>query len=133
MIIQKATKKDVKELAELDKEASKEIKWWTPMKSSEFSKLIKKKMVYVAEDKDKVIAYLNWESRNKKQVMIDNVYVQKKERKKGVAKQLIKRVVSDFKHSKFKNVKIKCPERLKKFYEKLGFGVTALVMVRELR
>jgi predicted GNAT family N-acyltransferase len=131
MKIRKATKKDINKLVTLDKIANKEIKWWCPMTASEFSKLIKKSMVYVVEDKGDLIAYLNGDIREK-QLVMDNVYIKKEFRNKGLGKKLIKIFISEWK-SKFKAVRIDCPERLRKFYEKLGFRVTGLIMKRKLR
>jgi len=132
MKIRKARKEDLKKLIELDKISNKEIKWWAPMTKSEFVSLIKKGLVYVAENDKELIAYLNGDIKEK-QLILDNIYVRKEYRRKGIARELIKKFMSDCKKSKFKDLRIDCPERLRKFYEKFGFKTTALIMKRRLR
>ena len=132
MKIRRATKKDVQELAELDKEAHKEIVWWVPMKPYEFSRLIKKRFVDVAIEDGKIIGYINWNIKNN-QLTLDNLYIKREFRKQGLGKKMINKFMSELKTSRFKEVRIDCPESLRKFYENLGFKVTGLIMKRKLR
>jgi predicted GNAT family acetyltransferase len=131
MEIKKAGKSDVKKLVELDQEANKEIKWWRPMGASEFFKLIDKGLVYITENKEGINGYINAKISDK-QLMLDNIYIKKEFRGQGIAKGLIKKFITRFRSSEFKDITIHCPERLRKFYEKLGFKVTALVMKKKL-
>lgn len=130
MKIRKATKKDLKKLLELDKEVNKEIKWWFPIKSSEFSRLIKRGLVYIAEQDKKIVGYQNGGIKEK-QLLLEDIYVKKNFRNRGVAKKLSKKFILDWK-PKFKEARIDCPTRLKKFYEKLGFKQTAVIMVKKI-
>ena len=76
--------------------------------------------------------YINGEITDK-QLILDNIYVKKEFRNKGVAKKLINKLLLDIKRLKFKDIRIDCPERLRKFYKKFGFKTTALIMKRRLR
>jgi len=129
--IRKAKKEDIKELIKLDKISNKEIKWWYPLTSSEFSKLINQDLVYLAEQNKEIIAYLNGDVRDK-ELFLDNIYVKKSERGKNLAQKLIKKFLSDFKN-KFNEIRLECPRRLERFYEKFGFKTTALIMKRRLK
>lgn len=130
--IRKAKKEDLKCLIELDKEANKEISWWSPLNKKEFQKFLKNNGLYVAEIDKKIISYQSVK-KEKEILILEDVYVKKEHRKKGIAKKLIEKVISDFKKYKIKQIKFNCPERLRGFYEKLGFKVTSLVMKKEIR
>lgn len=122
---------DVTQLVDLDKLAGKEIKWWQPLSKLEFLKILKhKKLLYVAEEKGEIIGYLSGTIKGKK-LILENVFVKKEFRKKGVATELIKKFSSDWENKDMKETRLHCPERLKEFYEKLGFRITALVMKKE--
>lgn len=127
--IRKATKKDLKKLLELDKEVNREIKWWFSIKSSELLKKIKRRLVYVAEQRE-IIGY-QIGGVKEKQLLLEDIYVKKFFRDKGIAKKLIKKFIYDWK-SKFKEARLDCPARLKKFYEELGFKQTAIIMVKKI-
>lgn len=133
MKIKKAKKSDVKRLIRLDKEANKEIKWWSSIKPSEFLKLIKKKnLIYIAEQNKEIIGYLNGNIKDK-QLILDDIYIKKNFRKKNIARKMVRMFISHWKKSKFKEIRVDCPERLKKFYEKFGFKTTAIIMKRKLK
>jgi len=125
-------KEDLKELIELDKESNREIHWWTSMKKSEFLELIREKRIFVAEEKKKIIGYISSEIRNKK-IILDAIYVRKDFRNKKVANMLIKKFLSGLKKSKYKEVRLNCPERLRKFYEKFGFEKIRIIMRKKIR
>lgn len=133
MIIRKGKLSDVKILAKLDKEASKEVKWWRPMNQKEFAKLAKaKNHLYIAEQDNKIIGYASVAIKYEK-LFLDNLYVTKNFRKKNVADRLIKKFIADWKNSKFKEIRLHSPNKLRKFYEKLGFFLSALIMKKRLR
>jgi len=132
MKIRKAQKKDLNKLIKLEKESHKEITWWSPLNLSEFQKLIRKRLVYVTEDKKEIIAYLNGNVKDN-QLFLEDIYVKKEFRNNGIGKKLIKFFLADWKKSKFKEVRLDCPERLRKFYEKFGFKTTALIMKKKLK
>ena len=131
MNLRKATKKDISELVKLDKLASREIKWWESMSSSEFSKLVRQKLVYLAEDKE-IIGYLTAEKK-KTSLALENIYIKKGFRKKRVAKKLVRKFISDWKNSKFKEIQLICKLKLKKFYERIGFKSSMILMKKRLK
>lgn len=131
MIIRGGEKSDLSKLEELDKIANKETKWWQPLSKSDFLRIIKSKnLLYIVEEKEAIIAYLSGEIKGK-QLILENVFVRKEYRKRGIANKLIKRFILDWKKKNVKEMRLDCPERLRDFYEKLGFRVTALNMKRD--
>lgn len=122
-------KSDVKKLVELDKISNKEIIWWEPLSKSDFLRILKtKNLLYVGEENREIVAYLSGAIKGK-QLILENVFVKKEFRKKGIANKLTRKFFSDWKS--MKAIRLDCPERLRDFYEKLGFKVTALIMRRE--
>jgi predicted GNAT family N-acyltransferase len=133
MIIRKGKLSDVKILVNLDKKASKEIRWWRPMNQKEFTKLAKaKNYLYVAEEDNQIIGYLSATIKYDK-LFLDNIYIKENFRKKNTAKRLITKFAGDWKKSKFKEIRLYCPEKLRKLYENLGFFLSALMMKKRLR
>jgi len=133
MIIRKGKLSDIKILVKLDKEASKEIKWWRPMNQNEFAELAKtKNHLYVAKQDNQIVGYLSAAIKYER-LFLDNVYVKKNFRKNKVADRLIKRFIADWKNSKFKEIRIHSPEKLRKFYKKLGFFLSALIMKKKFK
>ena len=129
--IRAGKKSDVNKLVELDKISNKEIKWWQPLSRSDFLKILKSKnLLYVGEKDKEIIGYLSGSTKGK-QLILENVFVRKEFRKKGIANKMIKKFFSDWKNKNMKTIRLDCPERLRGFYEKLGFKVTALIMKRE--
>ena len=133
MIIRKAKKEDLKELVKLDGEAHKEIKWWTPLKRSDFMKFLKRgEMLFVAEVNDVVVGYQS--AKIEKRILIlEDLYVKKEFRNKNIATKLIKKAILESKRYNINQIRFNCPEKLRKFYGKLGFKVTSLVMKKELK
>jgi ribosomal protein S18 acetylase RimI-like enzyme len=130
--LRKATKDDVKILVDMDKMAFSEITWWTPMTKSQFSELIEKNLVYVAEsngfmDHKGVIGYINGK-KEKNTIYLDNVYVKKDFRNQGVARKLMNKFLSKYKKV---DVILHCPERLCGFYQKFGFYTKYVEMKRK--
>lgn len=133
MKIRKAKKKDIEKLVNLDREANKEIKWWIPLKKKYFLNFLKtKNCLYVAEEGKKIIGYQS-ARREKKILVLEDIYIKKEFRNKGIATSLIKEVIFNNKKSNVKQIQFNCPERLRKFYERLGFKVSSLVMKKELK
>ncbi|MFA5887539.1 MAG: GNAT family N-acetyltransferase [Candidatus Nanoarchaeia archaeon] len=129
--IRAGKKSDVKKLVELDKISNKEIKWWEPLSKSDFLKILKNKnLLYVGEENREIIAYLSGAIKGK-QLILENIFVKKEFRKKGIANKLARKFFSDWKNKSIKAIRLDCPKRLRDFYEKLGFKVTALIMKRE--
>jgi len=133
MIVRSARKSDVKQLVKLDREAKREIKWWTPYKAKDFLKVMRKNnSLFVAEDKSIIAGYISGRII-KKMLVLDNVFVLKKYRQKHIAMKLINKFISVWKSSRPKEIRLFCPERLRKFYEKMGFEVTSLEMKRKFK
>jgi predicted GNAT family acetyltransferase len=131
MKIRGAKKSDVEKLVAIDKISNKEIKWWQPLSKSDFLKILKcKNLLYVVEEKEEIIAYLSGAIKGSK-LILENVFVKKEFRKKGIAKKLIKKFLSNWKNKNMKAIRLDCPERLRDFYERLGFRVTALIMKKD--
>ncbi len=133
MLIRKAKKEDLKELVKLDGEAHKEIKWWTPLKRSDFMKFLKgENLLFVAEINDVVVGYQS--AKIEKRILIlEDLYVKKEFRNKNIATKLIKKAILESKRYNINQIRFNCPEKLRKFYEKLGFKVTSLVMKKRLK
>ena len=131
MKIRGAKKSDVEKLVAIDKISNKEIKWWQPLSKSDFLKILKcKNLLYVVEEKEEIIAYLSGAIKGSK-LILENVFVKKEFRKKGIAKKLIKKFLSNWKNKNMKAIRLDFPERLRDFYERLGFRVTALIMKKD--
>ena len=128
MKIRKAKKKDVQTLVKIDKQANKEIKWWKPMKSSDFLKLLRSGYIYVAEDNDRLVGYISG-TKNKHDIVFDNIYLVKKYRKKNISIKLINKFISSCKYNK--TIRLTCPERLENFYKQFGFKTTSITMVKK--
>ena len=116
---------DVNQLVKLDKMANKEIKWWSPKSNNEFKKLINrsKKLIVIAEDKGKIIGYLDSKFKDDKNTLwIENVYVIKEYRKMNIAKNLIQYLVYNWRS--IENIVLLCSDNNKRIFEKCGFKKT---------
>lgn len=131
--VRKAKKEDIKFLVEIDKEANKEIKWWKPLTKKEFLKfLIKDHCLYVAEENHKIIGYQSAKIKENT-LILEDLYVKTELRNRKIATSLIEKVMLDSKKFKINQIQFNCPERLRRFYEKLGFRVSSLVMRKDIK
>jgi N-acetylglutamate synthase-like GNAT family acetyltransferase len=131
--IRKARKSDLKEILKLDKLANKEVKWWKPLKNSEINKLLKQKnSLYVTENKNEIIGFLVGGIK-KHCVELGDIFVKKEFRKKSIARKMVKKFISDWKNSKFKDIQLMSPIKLKKFYDKLNFKPSMILMKYNLK
>jgi ribosomal protein S18 acetylase RimI-like enzyme len=132
MKIRRAIKQDLKELVKLDKEANKEIKWWTPLKESDFLKFLKEgNLLFVADENNLIVGYQSAKIPEKT-LILEDIYIKKEFRNKKIATKLIKKTILEGKKYRAKQIRFNCPERLRKFYEELGFKVTSLVMTKKI-
>jgi ribosomal protein S18 acetylase RimI-like enzyme len=118
-----ATINNVKDLVELDTIANKEKRWWEIQSKNKFGKVIKKSkfLTIIAKIDQKPIGYLQSGLKNTQvHVWIDNIYVVKEFRKKGIAKLLVNKFVNHWKRKDNNIVLITADSNLKVF-EKLGF------------
>jgi ribosomal protein S18 acetylase RimI-like enzyme len=131
MKIRKATKKDLNKLIWLDKKANKEIKWWTPLTKSGFMNFLKRnKLLFIAEYKGIIIGYQS-ATLGDKTLKLEDIYIRKEFRNKKIATKLIKKAILKAKRYNINQIRLDCPKRLRKFYEKLGFKVTSLIMSKK--
>ncbi len=115
--------KYAKELEEIDKIGNSELSGWLPNKEKDFIKLIKKKSIIVAKDNHKIIGYLSFRpDKESKWLWLEDTYMLKNWRKRGIAKLLIKKLVG-YKNKKFPKRKLVLltSDRNLKIFNKLGF------------
>lgn len=133
MIIRKAKLKDIPYLVNLDKLAQNESEWWGPLRPFEFRKLIKKSsMIFLAQEDKEIIGYVSGIIKENK-LYLENLFVKNHFRNRGIAKKLLNHFLKAWSKSKYKDIKLYCPKRLTKFYKKLKFETTIVVMKRKLR
>ena len=137
MMIRLADKSDVSRLVALDKKAHFETKWWMPMKRPAFLKVMKHKdCLFVAEENNRIVGYISGEVssvRGKKRINLENVFIEKRFRNKGVAKRLVDAFISKWKERGLKEMVLFCPQRLERFYKKFGFKLTVIRMKLDLK
>lgn len=113
MIIRRFETRDAEALAELSKIASKELKWWEIESAKDFLRIFGKNrnLIWVAEDKNKIIGFLYGDIIFKKGILksnkgleLANTYVSRKYRNKGVATKLTRRFLSTWRNSGYKSV-----------------------------
>jgi len=151
MKIRKATIKDARKIMNLEKEWVEEgISWGVETTSKkEMIKDLKKGIWYIAEINGRAVAYasgqiakadegVNWADLRKGQKYgnIEQIYVKRKYRKRGIGKKLTQKYLDYFKKEKVKIVKLKAVSknlrRLIDFYERLGFEEKVCDMIKEL-
>ena len=118
-----ATTKDVDKLYDLDKIAHKENKFWNVQTKASFRKIIKKSkfLTIIAFNNNKPVGYLQSGMKNTKiHLWIENIFVVKKYRKKGIARLLVKRFTSHWK-SRVENIVLITSDRNLRIFKRLGF------------
>jgi len=131
----KSRKTDLKDLLKLDKLANKEIPSWKPLTLSQFLRIYTKYSIYLAVDNKKIIGYLSTEikTQNKEKIIfLDNLYILKEYRKKGISKKLIFCFITDSK-KKYNKIKLYCTKDLEKYYNQFGFKTSYLTMVLDFK
>ncbi len=128
MNIEYAKLKDVVELAKMDLIAYSEFKGWSPNSKSDFRNIIKKSKqpIILAKEKRNIVGYASLRiDKKKKWVWLENLYVLKEWRKKGVARYLIKGIIN-YHHKKTpkKGVVLLTADRNLDIFKKLGFQKT---------
>ena len=132
--IRVANSKDIVDLLELEKEAHSEISWWKKQTKKEFlhSMSISKYNVMVAIHNEKIIGYIQAELNIRgygrfKSLFLENIYVLKKYRRKGVAKLLVQ-MFTVYWCKKRKYVELVTTKKNRKIFEHLGFEWTMVYM-----
>lgn len=129
----KSRKTDLKNFVELDKKANKEISWWKPLTYSQFLKIHSNYSIFLSIENKKIIGYLSTDikKQNKEDVLfLDNLFVLKEYRNKGISKNLIFMFLEEYKR-KYSKIKLYSPTSLEKFYKKFGFKTKYITMVFE--
>ena len=127
MKIRKAAEKDINQLIELQKEAKREIKDWILIRKGGFSRLVKKGLMYIAEEKKTIVGYVSVKIIGEEIILYD-IYVKKEERRKGAGGKLIDKILDDFEKTKFNNITITCPAILKRFHDRYGHEAMEKIM-----
>ena len=128
MKIEYAKIKDATELAEVDKIGDNELNGWLPNKKQDFARIIKKSKnsIILAKNKNKIVGYLSSRpDKESKWLWVEDIYILKNWRKKGLAKLLIKKLVK-YKNKKFKKRKIVLltGNKNSKVFGRIGFKKT---------
>ena len=134
--IRPATPKDIHGLLEVEEEANHEIKWWEKQSKKEFlhSMRVSKYNIIVAELNNKIIGYVQAELNIRgygrfKNLFLENIYVLKKYRRKGIAKLLVKEFAKHW-CTKGKNIELVTTRSNMAVFKKLGFKWTMVYMKR---
>ena len=134
MEIRKAKFPDSVMLAETDRIAGKEMKFWAVQSEKDFKKSIKVKnyLAIVAFSDGRMVGYLDSEYDSwKKIVWLKNIFVLKKFRRNKVAKMMLKALEKYWK-SKVDLCVLLTSDRNLKIFEKLGFKKTMNYMMRKI-
>ncbi len=114
---------DVEELSSLSKKAHQEFRFWTYESKEKFREIIsdKNKGVYYIKD----IAYLVFNYNVfERRLWIDQIFVVKSYRKKGIARELIKNLIKRFKKIKHLNIVLLTADRNLNIFNHIGFKKT---------
>jgi ribosomal protein S18 acetylase RimI-like enzyme len=117
------TADDIDGLVKLDKIAHKENKFWNIQSKAQFKKVVKRSkfLTIIAKNNQTPIGYLQSGLKNTKlHVWIDDIYVIKEFRKKGIAKMLVNKFVNHWKN-KVNYIVLITEDKNIKIFEKLGF------------
>ena len=118
-------------LEKLDKKAHKEIKWWEHQNRREFEKIIRSNnfLTLVAEDNGLIVGYLQATLKfDDSALWIEDIYVDKKYRRKGVASRLLDKFTDHWKGKK-KSIVLITSDKNVKIFDKIGFTKRANYMV----
>lgn len=117
---------ELKKVISLDKEASKEISWWSRTSKAEFRELNKLGNIYAIIQKDVVgFIRLKEDKRYKQKTSyLEDIYISKKFRGKNFGKKALKELLKTINYK----LKIISPLKLQKYYESLGFNAKYIVL-----
>lgn len=141
MEIRKARKEDMKEVQDLryllssfEKEIGANIsvpEWgYTEVGEKDYNYFLNKQFIYVAEENEKIVGFITGEILSKKEWYtvqlgtINNLFVLKEYRGKGLGKQLMETMMEAFREKGINNFELYAfnnNTNTLKFYEKLGF------------
>jgi len=132
------TQDTLSQVISLDKIASKEIKWWDTTPRKEFSELNKKGFIYAILYKKKIVGFVrmkvhllkgqNKESKKEKKIELEDLYVLKEYRKKGIASKTLKEIITNTRKQGFDKITLNLPRKLERFYKRAGFKTNFIHM-----
>ncbi len=131
--IKRVGEKDAFILAEMDKEAYREMKVWTLQTQKDFAKSLRKENFYflIAYSGKEPVGYIETEfDAGKEIVWIKNIFVLKAYRKRRIAKEMIQQITRYWKKKTRLLVLLTSDKNLAVF-QKLGFKKTANYLVQE--
>ena len=125
--IKKATIKETKGLEKISRSANKEFSFWSFQSAGQFKKIIKNKLkgVYLAIVNKKIVGILVYKyDKEERRLWIEEVYLLKEFRNKGITKILILNATKKFNKIKYISIVLLTADRNKKIFERLGFKKT---------
>lgn len=126
MIIRNALGEDILELEHINIEAKKEQGWWIPQKSAFYKKFLRNKnnSIYLATENSKILGFISLEyNKERKSLWINDIYVIKPYRQKGIARRLVVKALENWK-GKSNSIVLLAADRNLKTFERLGFKKT---------
>lgn len=126
MKIEFAKINESKELEEIDEIGNSELANWLPNKKNDFVRLIKNKSIIVAKENNKIVGYLSLRpDKESKWLWVEDVYIIKNWRKKGISKLLVRELINH-KNKKFPKRKLVLltTDKNVKIFKKLRFKKT---------
>ena len=126
MKIRKATLNDVEDLEQINKIAKEETGWWIPQNFKFYEKFLKNKNneIQLVRHNNEIVGFLSIEYNPKrKSVWVNDIYVNSRYRKNGIAKKLITKVLDKWKN-KSNSVVLLTANRNLPIFKKMGFKKT---------
>jgi len=131
IIILRATPKYAKNLYELDKFAEKEIKWWVAPSLDYQKSLIKNKknLILLAKNEEELVGFLYAQLKEKYgkkyRISLEDIYVKKEYRNKGISTKLVSKLreyrKNNYWKEKIQGIELLTEDKNIKIFEKLGF------------
>ena len=143
MLIRRFKKEDVEQLIVLSKKSAEELIGWKPESKNFFLKLAKKDkdMIWVAEDKDKIVGYLVGDKIKRSNILgeknegieLATVFIIKEFRKKGIATKIIKQFEKVMKQRGEKGIFCYANEKSVNLLKSLGYKQTCFYIQKRFK
>jgi len=131
IIILRATPKYAKKLYELNKFAEKEIKWWVAPSLDDQKLFIKNKknLILLAKKDEESVGFLYAQLKEKYgkkyRISLEDIYVKKEYRNKGISTKLVSKLreyrKNNYWKEKIQGIELLTEDKNIKIFEKLGF------------
>jgi aminoglycoside 6'-N-acetyltransferase I len=128
MEIRKATKKDLKDIADILRiETAKKPynqKWNKKSSLEKIKKSFKKDDIYLSELSGIIAGFIICKKNKiQKSIYIDELWFKQEYQRKGLGKQLMKKIEEIYKRNEFKSISLVSDKRTNafKFYKKIGY------------